>query len=160
MDANPSFFKKEYTPFLFQWDQTFIKNYSFYKQKVENLKKSYFYEIFPQRSRLKLNIYKKMKYIGEVFPLEFEIYKNIDCNVIYNYNRTFKYFHYDYKYIFIPASIFLIYSMMNNYNKRIIIFGSLFLIFASFALNEFDLEPNLYTLDFLNWVFEFRKAKG
>lgn len=154
-----SFFKKEFTPFLYEWDQIYAKHYLYYNTQIKKLKKGRLREIFHQRTALKIMLLKKMRIIGDVFPVEFSIYKNADKNIVSNYNRSFHYFQILPLPGLIFTSIIFPYSIFKNYSKNILL-ATFAPIILNLIYNEVEVGPTLKTLEFLNWVLEFRKAKG
>lgn len=154
-----SFLKKEFTPFVYEWDQLYVKHFPYYNSQIKKIKKGILRKVFHQRTDLKIMLLKKMRIIGDVFPVEFEIYKNIDENIISDYNRSFHYFQTFPLPGLIITSIIFPFTIFKNYSKNILIAAFAPLIF-NVVYNEVEVGPFLKTLDFLNWLLEFRKAKG
>mgnify|MGYP001571885590 CR=1 FL=1 len=160
MKKNPSYLKQEYTPFLYDWDKVYLSNYLSHKTALNSLKTGFFASVFPERSFLRMKLFKQMKIIGSVFPIEFTIYKNIDSNINFHYNSTFNYFQ-EFPSIGFAVSftLFLLLTHKKLPIKKNLGFIAIPIVFHG-IYNEFKVDSWFKTLNFLNWLVEFRKAKG
>ena len=117
------------------------------------------YPKFYNTELLSLNLLKRKQQIGEVTQEEVNIYKQIDPCIATHFNRTFKAsFNIPFIGLGVGGSLFL-YSSYFNFSIPSRVVLSVFPILIDWARTTRDAVNEQHSLDFLNWVVDYRKAK-
>jgi hypothetical protein len=172
LDIN-SPYNEKLTPFLYKWDTEYRKNHGEYQYEIDKITYhlqraqrgialfgSWIYPNFHQREFLLLDLYKKKQLIGRVFPEEVNAYKPINHNITNDLDKTFSTNWY------VPTTGIAIGLGLNvfahlfnfQYSFRLGLF--LLPVMAEYYIRYSDASSHIRSLQFLNWLVEYRKARA
>lgn len=117
------------------------------------------YPKFYNTELLSLNLLKRKQQVGEVTQDEVNIYKQIDPCIATHFNRTFNAsFNIPFIGLGVGGSLFLFASYFTFSIPTRVMLTALPVVVDWIRLAR-DAHNEKHTLDFLNWVVDYRKAK-
>ena len=163
---------KQY-PFLQKWDTEYRESHALYQDEIDKITYqlqrsqrgygpfgSWLYPNFHQRDFLLLDIYKKKQLIGRVHSDEVETFKRINPDISDDLDKTFSSQTYIPKVGALTGLGLNVFAHAFNlqYSFR---FGLLVLPIATeYCLRVLDTSAQHKSLEFLNWLVEYRRARA
>jgi hypothetical protein len=160
-------------PFLHEWDKAFRENHAKYQTQIDKVTYhlqraqrgllffgSWNYPTMYQRDVQLLDLYKKKQQVGRVFQNEVDSFRKVNPNIADDLNHTFfSKFLIPWKGAAVGGGSFVVAHLLNfHYSFRV---GFLIIpIAVEVVLNWTDKSPYARSGVFLNWLIEYRKAKG
>jgi len=161
------------TPFLYRWDVEYRRNYDTYQTEIDKITYSiqrtirgfgpfgsWLYPALHQKDILLLQLYKRKQVIGKIFPEEIDEFVGINPNIHDNLKNTFR------AGIRFPTLGFGIGIGLNVYAQMFNLPYSFRLGFlvvpmlAEIIYNVSDVEARIKSLEFLDWLTQYRTAKA
>ncbi len=161
------------TPFLFKWDTEYRKNHGTYQHEIDKIAYhlqraqrglaifgSWIYPNFYQRDFLLLDLYKKKQIVGRVFPEEVNTYKAINNDISDDLEKTFSTSWYIPKTGLVTGLGLNVFAHFFNFQYSFRFGLFLLPVMAEYFIRYSDAGSYNRSLQFLNWLVEYRKARA